>query len=75
MSVSDPVNRPRCLGRESKAMNHPFIKITSDYGWIGRFAWHNSADWAHPHPVFNPFRVWGMIAWMQSWGPRGHVDA
>jgi hypothetical protein len=55
-------------------MSSHFIKITSDYGWIGRFAWHNSADWDY-RPAFNPFRVWGMIAWMQSWGPRGHIDA
>ena len=55
-------------------MSSPFIKITSDYGWIGRLAWHSSADWDH-RPAFNHFRVWGMIAWLESWPPRGHVDA
>ena len=56
-----------------QAMSTPFIMITSDYGWIGRFAWHNSADWDF-RPAFNPFRIWGMTAWMQSLGPRGHED-
>ena len=53
-------------------MSASFIKITSDYGCIGRFAWHNSidcriniTDWR-----FCIFRIWGMVDWLDGIG--GH---
>jgi hypothetical protein len=56
-------------------MSAPFVKITSDYGWIGRFAWHNSIDCRINITDWRScgFRIWGMVAWLQNWGPRGGI--
>lgn len=59
-----------------------FIKIHSDYGWIGRIGWHNTIDCVPtPLPGAQWFRIWGMSCWFPfNWGPRvpvlsGEVEA
>jgi hypothetical protein len=55
-------------------MSAPFIKITSDYGWIGRLAWWNSgtAGCAKHFGDYSPFPVTILGAWaVYRVGPVG----
>ena len=60
-------------------MTTPFIKITSDYGWIGRIGWWNTEDhaslFAGAPPEMMRMRIWGKAPiFTDGYGPRGAVD-